>query len=354
MRNTKNYYISFLLFLFTTLSLQAQEESLYLEGAVPEVDGKVTFAKMIHLPGISRNDIYKEVYSWMKQSLDAKNNQSRVVYSVNEPTEDEAIVVGVVNDTIVFKSTILSLDRTLINYQIEARIKDAECDLQLTRIAYNYQKDEKYTAEEMISDDAALNKAKTKIYPGLKKWRIGTIDFVNSVFSDATKPLSQLKSTQTPINKNSNYSTPKEKVVEVSKYDINEDSYFKEPTIYDKIYYKNRLCRIEIEGDEKNYNITRFFSGLGRFMGIESLYLTVPMSDVLYDRLESNRQFTLHFYQDEASNSPFMTVVCEKTIAQSIVPESIENNALKRELIKKPIHKLYINKIISVNIQSVK
>ena len=56
--------------------LHAQrDDSKYLAGAVPEVDGKVVFTKDFSIPGMSQDTIYSRLLRWMDARL-AKNGNS--------------------------------------------------------------------------------------------------------------------------------------------------------------------------------------------------------------------------------------------------------------------------------------
>lgn len=327
------------------LNAQNQEEK-YLVGAVPEIEGKVTFAKVIHLQGVSKEDIFENIVSWMNQYVENKDATSRVVYQ----NLDEGIAVTLATDTIVFKSTALSLDRTFVNFQLEARVSDEQCDLAMTKISYKYQQDEKYTAEEMISDGTALNKAKTKIYKGLQKWRIGTINFKDKLFDSATTSLSNLKATnraeqsliplQPSISKQK-LEPAKEYAAKTIQSNITEDS------IYSILYNKKNIYILQIDNNPIKYNITNYFSGIGNFLGEERVYLTIPMSEEFYDMLEDSDNFNISIFKDGESTAS-IKLTCKKNIAQSIVPESIDNVTLRKELAKQPIHKLYINDIVDI------
>jgi hypothetical protein len=61
--------------------------------------------------------------------------------------------------------------------------------VQIEKIRYVYEQTQKYKAEEMVTDRVALNKAKTKIIIGLRKWRIKTIDFANDTFDAVAKAI---------------------------------------------------------------------------------------------------------------------------------------------------------------------
>ena len=66
---------------------------------------------------------------------------------------------------------------------------------------FTYRETEKYKAEEWITDEYALNKAKTKLVRGLAKWRRKTVDFADDIFMDVavafgapdTRPKSEKK-----------------------------------------------------------------------------------------------------------------------------------------------------------------
>ena len=153
------------------------DDDKYLEGAVPEVDGKVVFSKEVDMQGIDQDAIYEYMYAWLDKRMKANNNVSRIVLAEKEKGQ----IVAVVEEYLVFTDNALSRDRAIMNYNIIISCSSGKYKLQIDRIRYNYEKD-KYTAEEMIVDKVALNKDKTAIFAGYKKFRINTIDFVNDMF----------------------------------------------------------------------------------------------------------------------------------------------------------------------------
>ena len=160
--------------------LWADDDTKYLSGAVTEVQGKVVFAKEFDLPGIDRNSIYDYVYNWLDERMKANNNESRIVFTEKEKGQ----IVASGEEFIVFAQNALSLDRALLNYNLVVQCKPGKCEMQIERIRYNYEK-KKYTAEEMISDKVALNKNKTSIFRGYRKYRVSTIDYVDNLFEGA-------------------------------------------------------------------------------------------------------------------------------------------------------------------------
>lgn len=188
MRNlTQLLFALFCLCLPAMLHAQDKDDSKYLAGAVPEIDGKVVFTKEFSIPGMSQDEIYNRIYGWMEARLKQNENTSRIVFSDKEKGQ----IVGTGDEWIVFSSTALSLHRTKILYQLTVTCQPEKCTLEVEKIRFNYREGkEKYTAEEWITDKYALNKAQTKLVRGLAKWRRKTVDFVNDLAAGATEALS--------------------------------------------------------------------------------------------------------------------------------------------------------------------
>ncbi|WP_291530258.1 DUF4468 domain-containing protein [Bacteroides sp. UBA939] len=162
------------------------DNSKYLTGAVPEVEGKVVFTKEFSIPGMSQEEIYKRMLNWMEKRLKQNENNSRVVYS----NPEEGQIVGIGDEWIIFNSSALSLDRTKILYQLSVISAPEKCTMKIDKVRFNYREGkDKYTAEEWITDKYALNKAKTKLVIGLAKWRRKTVDFIDDLAVGATRAL---------------------------------------------------------------------------------------------------------------------------------------------------------------------
>ena len=188
MKSLAQVLIAFICIVIPVTLYAQKDDSKYLAGAVPEVDGKVVFSKEFSIPGMSEGEIYNRMQSWMEKRLAQNNNkESRIVYTKQE----DGTIVGVGKEWIVFSSSALSLDRTEISYQISASCKPEKCTLEIEKIRFSYREGkEKYTAEEWITDKYALNKAKTKLVRGLAKWRRNTVNFVDNLCLSAAEALS--------------------------------------------------------------------------------------------------------------------------------------------------------------------
>ncbi|WP_288314619.1 DUF4468 domain-containing protein [uncultured Mediterranea sp.] len=189
-RMTQILFVLFCLCLPAVLQAQKRDDSKYLAGAVPEEDGKVVFSKEFSIPGMSQDEIFERMKKWMELRLKKNQNEtSRVVYTNKEKGQ----IVGMGEEWIVFASSALSLDRTRITYQLSAFCQPEKCEFRIEKIRYTYREgrdQEKYVAEEWITDKYALNKSQTKLVLGLAKWRRKTVDFADALCTEVTEALS--------------------------------------------------------------------------------------------------------------------------------------------------------------------
>lgn len=186
--NSKPYAIILLLALAAAVCLPAQaqknkneayhEDSYYLEGAVPEQDGKVVFTKQFSIPGMSGQEVYDKALAWATARMKENGNpNSRVAFT--DQGKGQIAASGL--EYIVFQSSGLSLDRVKISYLMSIECADQSCTLQFSKLRYDYPPDEKFTAEESISDEMALNKDHTKLVRGWAKFRRKTVDWVDDM-----------------------------------------------------------------------------------------------------------------------------------------------------------------------------
>ena len=163
----------------------------YLEGAVPEIDGKVVFTLDRDVPGMNADSIYNRVYAYM-EALTRQPNQHDIsrIALVNKSRH---IIAARMKEDLVFSSSFLSLDRTVFNYMLIATCTDQHIHLTMDRLSYEYEMNRSTgfsdTAEELITDKKALNKKRTKLVRGLAKFRRKTIDRKNSIFEGICKSL---------------------------------------------------------------------------------------------------------------------------------------------------------------------
>jgi colicin import membrane protein len=166
----------------TTLEAKINPNAKYLRGAVPEIDGKVVFSKTIEAPGKSAAQIYTILHDYMVKMTKASNQiNSRVV--VEDSVNHE--LGASFEEWLVFKKSALQLDKTRLYFVLEAKCENGKADVTMRRIHYLYdenRKPERFKAEGWITDDYAVNKKNTKLFPGSGKFRRKTIDRKDFIF----------------------------------------------------------------------------------------------------------------------------------------------------------------------------
>ena len=172
------------------VSETANPDQKYLAGAVPVVDGKVTFQTTISAPGKTADQVTDIVKKYMMKMTKEANQleQSRIV--MDDTLNHE--VVGSYQEWLVFKSTALVLDRTRMMYTLIAKCEDGKAEITMTRIYYLYEEEREpqtFKAEEWITDEEGLNKKKTKLARISGKFRRKTIDRKDFLFNKFTELL---------------------------------------------------------------------------------------------------------------------------------------------------------------------
>ncbi|MBQ9356320.1 MAG: DUF4468 domain-containing protein [Prevotella sp.] len=171
---------------------QGNPDAKYLEGAVPEVDGRVVFQTTIEAPGKSARQLYDILLPILQQQCREAGQfeQSRIV--IQDTTTMQ--LVASYQEWLVFKNQPLSLDRTRLMYHIIVDCADGQASIQMTRIYYLYDEERQpqtYRAEEWITDRYGLNRSKTKLARISGKFRRKTIDRKDYLFGKYTRALQQ-------------------------------------------------------------------------------------------------------------------------------------------------------------------
>lgn len=156
-----------------------------VKDAVPEIDGKVCWQTVINAPGKSAQQIYDILLAQLNKMT---NEENQLLERSKVAIQDQAShqLGATFHEWLVFKNTALSLDRTVLNYQIIVNCSDGKADVQMTRISYDYELERDpthYTAEEWITDKYAVNKKHTKLTKLSAKFRRKTIDRKDYIFN---------------------------------------------------------------------------------------------------------------------------------------------------------------------------
>ena len=166
-------------------------DAKYLAGAVPEVDGRVTWSRTYSVPGKTAQQLYDILLERLNNMVKEENQRegSRVAI-INR---DEHKMVARMKEWIIFRSTVLNLDRTQMDYSLQVECRDNEVTVITDRIVYHYltgdAKEEHFKAEEWITDKYSLNKKGTKLYRISGKFRRKTVDRAEELFADIEKTL---------------------------------------------------------------------------------------------------------------------------------------------------------------------
>lgn len=168
------------LIISNVLSLSAQEDPIYLEGAVPEVAGKVKFVREIKVDkNISTEQLFKYATEWANEEYKISDDSKQRILLENS-AEHNIACQG--DQYLTFSSSVISLDRARMTYQLLIHVERGEYKLEVQNIRYEYSDYKNLMpAEEMITDKVALNKNKNKLNRHYSKFRKATIDCVNEI-----------------------------------------------------------------------------------------------------------------------------------------------------------------------------
>ena len=327
MKNLKEYM--FLILLCLPMILQAQTESKYLEGAVPVVDGKVTFSTSIQAKGMNSAQIYDRVLEWANKYFQPKDNLTPKVLYAN-PEKAEIIAGG--EDYIVFASSYVVLDRTRIYYHLIANCEDEKCDLTMTRIHYWYEEENdggyKYKAEKWITDKEALNKSKNKLAKVSGKFRQKTIDYKDQMFNEI----------QSALNGQVIETVPTAQKTEVAKETVEKKVGNQEEMI-------NNAVRITLTaGNDEQFEINKeSWGGFGELFGKKVTFCLIDTQKTMGNMLmEKSDSYKVTFYS--LDNKPVLTIHCKKLMNQTINGE--EAKKMSKNCVAEKSYNMYVGEII--------
>lgn len=381
--------MKFLLLFFAlipTFLFAQEDESKYLSGAVPLVDGRVIFSKEFSNPALSKVQIYDKVLEWANKTFVAKGeDKSKVVFA----NADEGQISCYGDQMLVLKKSALVLDRARIGYTINFKCSAGKCEVVITNISYVYNVSYKpepirYEAETWITDEYAIS-SKNKLNKDSKPFRIKTIDLFNEYFMSIKKFLGTVNDTPavaatTPVNS-----------VETIKSSIPSDMNGYKKISADKLpgnivkMLTDDWMLITAGNDMKFNMMTASWGGLGKLYNKPIAICFIAPTRYTYQLMESNDTYTLTFYTEayrdalnicgsksgkdtdkvkESGLTPITTpagskafaeawliIECRKMVSQPVLHEGINDTELKKNWEGKPMHKMYIGEIINVYVK---
>ncbi len=164
---------------------QVKNDAKYLaKDAVPVENGRVIFTQELDVP-MNVNDLYAAVQEWANgQYTPVKDMPNHKVLSTN--AESHEVTAGG-EEWMVFSNKFLSLDRTRVYYKLNLACYDKKIVARIFDIHYWYEEEReggtKFTAEEWITNEWALNKKGTKLSKKTGKFRRKTIDRAEEIFN---------------------------------------------------------------------------------------------------------------------------------------------------------------------------
>lgn len=384
-----------LIFLFLPFLAFSQEENKYLTGAVPVVNGKVIFERTYTVPSLSQDQLYNRLLQWAEKRFKTEDTQKgRILYANKE--KGEIACRG--EEYLTFANTALSLDRALITYLMTFEITPRKCEVKISGIRYDYyissqNNPEKYTAEEIITDKYALNKNKDKVLKKIGKFRIHTIDLVDTLYKEVEKvigPTEQPKNiASAPVYTSSISSNEPQKTLPAYAPAASDGSMEGYRRIApDKI--PGNIIKMLSEdwmlitaGNDSDFNtMTASWGGLGHLYNKPVTFCFINPARYTYKFMETKDTYTLTFYTEayrdvlnycghnsgkdgdkikatgltpvttpsgaKAFGEAWMIIECRKLVSQSLIPEALSDPTLKADWTGKPMHKMYIGEILNV------
>lgn len=153
----------------------------YMAGAVPEVNGKVVLTRTIEVPaGLTQQEVMNRVDAWLVRCT----KDERMHYNQRLPKAADNELQHSYSMELTFSKSFLAHDFAEMAYVLAVRFEGGQLIMEMSHINYKYNENNKlnkYTAEEMIVDKYALNKKKTKLIFGFKKFRMKTIDLLDEL-----------------------------------------------------------------------------------------------------------------------------------------------------------------------------
>lgn len=313
----------------------------YLAGAVTLTDGKVTFTQDIKTPGISKDKLYDLMLAWAQKRFQSEDDMHSMVAYTNKEKGD---IAATAEEYMIFSSSAISLDRTRVYYQFLINVEDEICHLTMTRIRYWYEENrdggERYSAEEWITDDMALNKKKTKLSPICGKFRRETINLKNALFESAANVLGkQLLNT----SKETVLSTTPVQPLNTSEElkDVNFDQL---PNNLNELIANGRIT---ITAGEEEIDIkAENWGGFGKLFNKNVTYTLIDQTRIAASALmKQNDTYTLSFYTPGSSKASIV-IECKKSMEQNMSAEELKS--LNQSLDSSKQYIMYIGEITRI------
>ncbi|MDR2955942.1 MAG: DUF4468 domain-containing protein [Prevotella sp.] len=181
------YFLLTLCLLIGSVFVKAQkEDSKYLAGAVPEVEGRVSFSKSIKTNNpISDKDLYDLMIKWINDNYKSETTpyNDELVRDILFTNDEKRSVAAYGEELFVFRNNFFIYDRAKMKYQLVLNIEPGVCNAEVRNIKFDYEDLKNEPAEKLITDKYALNKEGDGLHRYYDKFRKRTIDSVAYIFN---------------------------------------------------------------------------------------------------------------------------------------------------------------------------
>lgn len=384
-------------------------EKYLKEGAVPSVGGKVVFSDSVAIiQGYSAQQVNSIVRTWIDGYLKGnKGPKNKVV------VDKDGRIDAIAQTDIVFTDNSFSYDKASMNFVLSLNSTADKCSIAISRITYNYNDGdgmELIVAEDYITDDNAVNKKRTRLYPITGKFRRKTIDTVEDIFSsfrDAMKFYSKegmaqivrsaphvmsvkkqpVQAQAVPQAAHQTAPQPKPQADQVQPVQGAGIDGFRKISPEElsgniiKMISEDWML-ITAGNSEKANMMTASWGGVGVLYNKPVAICFINPARYTYSIMENSDTYTLTFYPEEYKDilqycgtksgrdedkikgsglTPLYTengavafsqaciiIECRKLLSQSLMLDSIENEAERNKRAMQPMHKMYIGEILNV------
>jgi len=394
-----------MLFVISSVCVNAQVDKKYLAGAVPEVDGKVQFTRVINTGNkYTEAKLFDAVNKWANDNYGKKDKgelNNKVLLS--DPKAKSIACAG--QNNLVFRKNTFVLDQTTLSYQLILEIENNECTATMRYLKYTYPDFKSpEAAEDLISDKVVLSGDGDKLNRYYDKFRTYTVDTINNIFDSLEKFINGTVILPAGLNTTSQMqqypaeiSTPAvpqpiSNVAPPIAISSNENTNVSLPgfrrTDADKIpgniikMLANDWSLIASGREGKTNVMTASWGGIGRLWDKPVSICFINPTRYSIQTMDEGETYTISFYTEAykdamnytgsvsgrntdkitgsgltpiktPSGAPafaeaWMIFECKKIVAQPLSPNSIVDTESAAEWSKDGYHKMYIGEILNV------
>lgn len=186
----KHFLLFLSLLLALPLSAQQSEDEKYLAGAVPVNEaGFVEFKKTYKVRNKSKGEIYHSLKEYTQREIVEGENHLEQA-RITEADSARGVIAASMEEYLYFKRKAWTMDRVRFYYQLVYEVTDSTYTVTMRNLHYLYDdvpSPSDYRAENWITDEAALNKSRTKLTRVAGKFRRFTIDRKDEIFLGAAR-----------------------------------------------------------------------------------------------------------------------------------------------------------------------